>query len=40
LLFSSRKNVATEIMKAIFKESKKKESDQLSFFDIQIKEIK
>lgn len=40
LLFSSRKSVATDIMKAIFKESKKKESNQTSLFDIPIKEIK
>lgn len=40
LLFSSRKSVATEIMKAIFVESKRKESDQMSLFDIPIKEIK
>ncbi len=40
LLFSSRKNVATKIMKAIFRELKKKESSQLSFFDVPIKEIK
>lgn len=40
LLFSSRKNVATDIMKTIFKESKKKESNQTSLFDIPIKEIK
>lgn len=40
LLFSSRKNIATDIMKTIFKESKKKESNQTSLFDIPIKEIK
>ena len=40
LLFSSRKNVATEIMKAIFKKTKKKESNQMSLFDFPIKEIK
>lgn len=39
LLFSSRKSVATGIMKSIFKESKKGESDQLSMFGSDIMEI-
>ena len=40
LLFSSRKKVATDIMKQIFKESKKSESIQTSLFDPEIQEIK
>lgn len=40
LLFSSRKNVATDIMKSIFKESKKSETNQTSMFDPEIWEIK
>ncbi len=40
LLFSSRKNVATDVMKSIFKDSKKKETDQTSLFDPEIREIK
>ncbi|HEX5169525.1 MAG TPA: three-Cys-motif partner protein TcmP [Cyclobacteriaceae bacterium] len=40
LLFSSRKTVATEIMKSIFKESKKNEVSQLSMFESDVWEIK
>ena len=40
LLFSSRKQVATDIMKSIFKQSKKRESSQLSLLDGDILEIK
>lgn len=40
LLFSSRKTVATEIMKSIFKESKKNEETQLSMFPPTFLEIK
>lgn len=40
LLFSSRKAVATQIMKTIFKDSKDRESPQTSLFGSEIKEIK
>ncbi len=40
LLFSTRKSVASEIMKSIFKESKKKENRQASLFEPPIWEIK
>lgn len=40
LLFSSRKSVATNVMKSIFKESKKTETKQISMFDPEIWEIK
>ena len=40
LLFSSRKSVATNIMKSIFQETKKGESAQKSLFDPDIQEIK
>lgn len=40
LLFSSRKSVATDIMKSIFKESKANENNQGSLFDSHIIEIK
>lgn len=40
LLFSSRKDVATKIMKKIFQESKNSETNQLSMFETPIMEIK
>jgi three-Cys-motif partner protein len=40
LLFSSRKSVATNVMRSIFKESKKTETNQTSMFDPEIWEIK
>lgn len=40
LLFSSRKSVATEIMKSIFKDSKNNEHQQMSLFGPNIVEIK
>jgi three-Cys-motif partner protein len=40
LLFSSRKSVATDIMKSIFKNSKSKETNQTSLFPPEIREIK
>jgi three-Cys-motif partner protein len=40
LLFSSRKNVATDIMKSIFKESKRTENQQTSLFGPNVLEIK
>ena len=39
LLFSSRKTVATDVMKSIFKESKKSESNQTTMFDPEILQI-
>lgn len=39
LLFSSRKTVATDIMKSIFKESKKSETGQTTMFDPEIQQI-
>ncbi len=39
LLFSSRKSVATDVMKSIFKNSKKKESNQISMFEPNVLEI-
>jgi three-Cys-motif partner protein len=39
LLFSTRKSVAKSIMKDIFKESKKKESNQMTIFDVEFPEI-
>jgi len=40
LLFSTRKAVATDIMKGIFKETKKQEDPQMSLFGSQFSEIK
>jgi len=40
LLFSTRKSVATDVMKSIFKDSKKRETNQTSMFDPEIWEIK
>lgn len=40
LLFSTRKSVASDVMKSIFKDSKKKETNQSSLFDPEIWEIK
>jgi three-Cys-motif partner protein len=40
LLFSSRKKVASDIMKQIFKDVKKRESSQQSLFDVDIQEIR
>ncbi len=40
LLFSTRKSVASEVMKKIFQDTKKKETNQTSLFDPEIWEIK
>jgi three-Cys-motif partner protein len=40
LLFSTRKSVASDVMKSIFKESKKKETNQVPLFEPEIKKFK
>lgn len=40
LLFSTRKSVASDVMKSIFKDTKKKETNQISLFDPEIWEIR